>query len=163
MGDMQGKSIAEWKGPMPANMESAAALAMRADRWWKNSITRYVSSLAHRRQSSQRTGGGKEVAASDAEANGKEPAYILVVSHGGLIRVLLQGLLGARKIVCDEGVELDGRMRCPNASVTVIEVEKDGHGTLMAFADTTHLDLELVENNVDVVEDNDNATRARHN
>ena len=53
-------------------------------------------------------------------------------------------------------------MRCPNASVTVIEVEKDGHGTLLAFADTTHLDLELVENNVDVVEDDDNATKPEH-
>ncbi|THG97699.1 hypothetical protein EW026_g4354 [Hermanssonia centrifuga] len=136
MGDMQGVRISEWEGPMPANMEPAADFATRADQWWKKSVQSYVSSVTSRR-------GG---------ATSEGPAHILVVSHGGLIRVLLQGLIGSRHVRCAEGVDV-GRYRCSNASVTVIEVDESGKGTLLLFADTAHLDVELVEGNVDVVDE----------
>ncbi|KAJ3523719.1 hypothetical protein NM688_g8680 [Phlebia brevispora] len=149
MGDMQGKPMSEWHGPLPENVEPAANFAGRADKWWKGVIVRYVNSVGQRR-------GREMLAVGEAERPELDPADILVVSHGGLIRTLVQSLIGSRKVVCAEGVEVDqSRLKCPNASVTVIEVDKAGKGRLVLWADTTHLDVELVENNVDVVEDGD--------
>lgn len=144
MGDMQGKMLSEWKGPLPANMETAADLAARADRWWKSTVLRDV-------------GSSRTQATTALNLASEEPVRLLVVSHGGLIRVLLQGLIGSRKIVCGEGVVLDQHFRCANASVSVIELDdaSKGRGRLVLLADTTHLDVELVDINVDIVEDDE--------
>lgn len=130
MGDMEGKAISAWKGPLPANLESAAAFDARADRWWTENILRYVA----RKDESD------------------EPAHILAVSHGGLMHVLVEGLIGSRKVKVGKGVDM-GRFRFPNASVSVIEVDTNKKGTLVLFTDTTHLEVELVEENVDIVEE----------
>ena len=53
-----------------------------------------------------------------------------------------------------DGMDADQSLfQCANASVTVIELDKSGRGTLVLCADTTHLDSELVEGNVDLVAD----------
>ena len=155
MGDMQGKSIKDWGRPMPANMEPTDVFAGRADGWWERHIVRCVAGL--------REGGGgeegNEGTGSDAADDEKgAPMNILVVSHGGLIRALLSGLLRHEKLVLGEGVGVDvaRRMRCANASITVIEVDASGAGRLVQLADTRHLEVEqLVVGNVDVVEDDD--------
>ena len=139
--------MSEWGRVLPANMEPAAAFVGRADKWWKEHVVDYVSSLGRGRPV---PGGGNEDDRSSSQSS--DPVHILVVSHGGFIRVLVQSLLGSRKVLCGKGVELDGRMRCANASITVIEMESGGKGRLVLFADTTHLDGELVEN-VDIVDD----------
>ena len=100
MGDMEGKEVSAWKGPLPANLEADADFAARADRWWAEHVLQDVS---------------------EATEDGS-PARILVVSHGGLLHVLLQGLMKKRRLVVGKGVGL-GRFRFPNASVSVVEVE----------------------------------------
>lgn len=134
MGDMQGASVAAWRGQaLPANMEPAAVFAQRADRWWKTHVLKLAQSLAGK-------GGDTQ-----------SPAAVLVVSHGGLLHVLLQSLIESRRVALAAGVET-GRYRFSNASVTVVEVEGDGRGTAVLFGDTTHLEDELVEGNADDVE-----------
>ncbi len=144
MGEMQGKLGSAWRGPLPQDMEPAAQLAQRADKWWTGVVVRYAHSVGRRRASPS---GGEN-------AEMPEPAAILVVSHGGLIRALLQGLIGSRKVVWGEGVRPDQSLATSssaNAAVTVIEVGADGKGTLVLFSDTAHLDEELVAN-ADIVE-----------
>lgn len=134
MGDMEGQAIGNWKGSLPANMESSAAFTARADKWWNDTILRYASS-------------------DRAEAKASEgPASVLVVSHGGLMHVMVQSLIERKKLKAAKGVKL-GKFRFPNASVSVIEVDDNKKGTLAMFADTTHLNVELVEGNVDIVDE----------
>ena len=137
MGDMQGVATAEWRGSLPENMEPAAAFVQRADKWWKDNVLRHYCRLTQH-------GHG---AHGSAEQPGKN---ILVVSHGGLMHVLLQNLIESRRVKVGTGVDV-GQYRLSNASVTVIEVERDGKGTLVLFGDTTHLEDELVEGNADDV------------
>ncbi|KIP12346.1 hypothetical protein PHLGIDRAFT_27466 [Phlebiopsis gigantea 11061_1 CR5-6] len=84
--------------------------------------------------------------------DGSDSNYnVLVVSHGGWLHVLLQNLIESRKVKTGKGVDV-GRYKSSNASVTVVEVENSGKGSVVLFADTTHLDDELVESNADIVE-----------
>ena len=160
MGDMQGKSIKDWGRPMPANMEPTDVFAGRADGWWERHIVRCVAGQGGG------GGGGADTGTSTEPdtAEGGAPETILVVSHGGLIRALLSGLLRHGQLVLGEGVEVDTRhMRCANASVTVIEVDRrTGVGRLVQFADTAHLEAgTLVVGNVDVVDDEEESRRIR--
>jgi len=146
MGNMQGQSIAAWRNSeLPANMESAAAFVQRADRWWQDTIVRCAATA-----SAAAASGGMDGGARPEEERSEQ--NVLLVSHGGLIHVMLQNLIESRKLRLAKGVHV-GRYRFPNASVTVVEVGEDGRGTVVLFADTTHLDVELVEGNVDVVEE----------
>jgi 2,3-bisphosphoglycerate-dependent phosphoglycerate mutase len=147
MGDMQGELVQTWRGRLPANVEPVADFVQRADRWWKDTVVRYTaSSLA------AAVKGGSE---GKPETEDREPgtSNVLVVSHGGWMHVLLQNLIESRRVSTAQGVDV-GRYRFPNASVTVIEVEASGKGSLVLFADTTHLDVELVraDTNADDVE-----------
>lgn len=113
----------------------------RADQWWKNTIIRYAASAAP----------------GDADADGGagedcSEKNVLVVSHGGLIHVMLQNLIESRRLRLGANVHV-GRYRFPNASVTVVEMEETGRGTVVLFADTTHLNAELVEDNADIIEE----------
>lgn len=137
MGDMEGKQVSEWQGPLPQNIEPASVFCDRAVKWWNKTVVR-------RAQANR--------AKADSEADAELLHNILVVSHGGLLHVLVQGLIESRKIEVGRGVDT-GRFRFPNASVSVVEVGVNGKGRLSMFADTTHLNVELVENNVDVVEE----------
>lgn len=143
MGSMQGQSVAAWRGGLPADMESAIAFMQRADRWWHETVVRQARAAT--------AGGSVGGGARAAGAAAAEQHNVLVVSHGGLIHVVLQNLVESRKLRLAEGVDV-GRYRVPNASVTVVEVDEGGRGTVLMFADRTHLDVELVEENADVVE-----------
>ncbi|KAI0636623.1 phosphoglycerate mutase-like protein [Trametes polyzona] len=136
MGDWQGANVHN-RGPAPPNLEPVADFAARSVGWWHTTIAR----LAQRKAAAL---------ASSAEGDGAfEPAHVLVVSHGGLIGTLVTSLVGSRELRVAEGVRLT---RCFNASISVVEVEQDGRGVLVSYADTTHLDVGLVQENADVVE-----------
>ena len=75
------------------------------------------------------------------------PAHVLVVSHGGLIGNLVANLVGGRRVRLGPGVVVG---RCFNASISVFELDARGRGELNSYADTTHIDGELVQDNADV-------------
>ncbi|KAI0086218.1 histidine phosphatase superfamily [Irpex rosettiformis] len=98
--------------------------------------------------------------------NENERTNILVVSHGGLMHVLVQGLLSRGQIKFEQSSKLGLLTRhwFPNASVSVIELPVQMHsssddrgvtmgmGTVVLFADTTHLSVEFVNGNADIVD-----------
>ncbi|KAI0782212.1 phosphoglycerate mutase-like protein, partial [Abortiporus biennis] len=131
MGDLQGFRIVDYNG-IPTNVETPNAFSTRAIQWWNRIIQRHVTSLPLQ-------------SPSDPD---RPSTNILVTTHGGLIGVLVQTLLGSRKVRCAHGVQVG---KCMNASITVVDVEKDGKGTLVSFADTTHLAFDLVDVNADVL------------
>lgn len=107
--------------------ERPDAFAARTVKWWNSAIVGRASRLG----------------TTDAET----PVCVLVTTHGGVVGILIETLLGSRKLICDNGVVIT---RCFNASITVIELDEKGKGTLMSYADTTHLDVDFVHTNVDV-------------
>ena len=148
MGDWQGGNIVD-RGDPPANLEPLADLSARCLKWWNECVVRH----AHGHGARARTGlgspsslEGDEEAALEVDPE-LEPEHILVVSHGGLIGTLVKGLLGSRKVRAAEGVVVG---RCFNASISVVELDARGRGVLVSYADTTHIDGELVQENADV-------------
>ena len=169
MGDWQGASIAN-RGRPPANIEPVNDFVSRGMKWWNESIlrhaqrkaselqrTRKVSSAAvhgqndhaHANGSARPQPGGNAELFGDADADLEfEPVHILAVSHGGLIGTLVTNLLGSRKLREGEGVVVG---RCFNASISVVDLYEDGKGVLVSYADTTHLNVDLVvKENADV-------------
>ncbi|OSD08503.1 phosphoglycerate mutase-like protein [Trametes coccinea BRFM310] len=140
MGDWQGKLIGT-RGNPPANLEPIITFMARAMKWWNDTIARHVQ-----RRAAQLKALGPTME-DDQDAREFEPVHILVVSHGGLIGTLVTNLVGSRKVVVAEGVEIG---RCFNASISVVDVEESGKGVLVSYADTTHLNMELLQENADV-------------
>jgi 2,3-bisphosphoglycerate-dependent phosphoglycerate mutase len=140
MGSLQGQAIGRSRQPggLPSDIEPSQAFSTRAHSWWRDTILPYAT---------------KSKSESDPPlADEHEPANILVVSHGGLMHVMVQNLIESRKIKVGKETKFD-KFRFPNASVSVIELERSGKGTLVMFADTTHLDLELVDANADIIDE----------
>lgn len=125
MGDLQGKPYRGHAGGWTEspNMESVADFQTRTIRLWNRLVQRHV--LVKREET---------------------PVNVLVTSHGGFIGVLIESLIGSRKVRCAEGVSIG---RCLNASITVVEVEVSGKGEVSSYADTVHLDVDLVQVNAD--------------
>ncbi|KAL7283673.1 hypothetical protein ACG7TL_003109 [Trametes sanguinea] len=140
MGDWQGKLIGT-RGNPPANLEPIITFMARAMKWWNDTIARHVQ-----RRAAQLKALGPTME-DDQDGREFEPVHILVVSHGGLIGTLVTNLVGSRKVVVAEGVEIG---RCFNASISVVDVEESGKGVLVSYADTTHLNMELLQENADV-------------
>ena len=90
--------------------------------------------------------------AQDAEpGDGEGPTEgrrdVLIVSHGGLIGILLQ-VLRKGTIRVEKGVRVT---KCLNASITVIDVDSaSGKGKIRRYSDVSHLTGPMVEENVDV-------------
>lgn len=114
----------------PKDVEMPGTFSIRVMRWWNLLVQRHVTSVPALL--------GDEV---------PDTRNILVVSHGGTIGLLIEELIGSRKVRRADGIMVG---RCLNASVTVIELERNGKGVLVSYADTTHLDVPLVDVNVDV-------------
>ncbi|KAI0748488.1 phosphoglycerate mutase-like protein [Daedaleopsis nitida] len=166
LGDWQGRSYTN-RGALPENIEPMIDFVSRAVKWWNEAILRHaqrratvLSSSASASPASAQTARGTGLAATAAydgnagqdEEEGAaepefEPVHILVVSHGGLIGSLVTNLIGSRKVHQAEGVVIS---RCFNASISVVELYGDGRGVLVSYADTTHLDVDLVQENADV-------------
>ena len=104
----------------------------RANSWWHEAVAPWITVT--------KVGNGQETA-------GAEPRDVLIVSHGGLIGILLQALRRGT-------VRMDGGVRvtnCVNGSITVIEVDPaTAKGKIVRYADASHLAGPVVEENVDV-------------
>lgn len=131
-GDLQGKSSssAGFRLVVSADetVEPAEVFAARVVGWWKKAIMQRTLALPPR-----------------------EGAHnVLVTSHGGFIGTLVRTLIGSGKARCAPGVVI---ATVPNSSVTIIEVERDGLGTIVQFGDVGHLtqklEEEMMETNVD--------------
>ncbi|KAI0707771.1 phosphoglycerate mutase-like protein [Earliella scabrosa] len=144
MGDWQGESIALRKFP-PANMEPQQDFVARGARWWNEDVLRHAQRKASELDSKLAAAAAAAPAQPEVDF---EPVHILAVSHGGLIGQLVLNLIGSRKLRVAEGVEIT---RCFNASISVIEVYGDRKGLLVSYADTTHLNVDLVQENADVL------------
>ena len=167
MGDWQGASIAN-RGRPPANIEPVNDFVSRGMKWWNESVLRHAQRKASELQRIQKVsstaahgqngrahanGSARPQPGSNAELFADadlefEPVHILAVSHGGLIGTLVTNLLGSRKLREGEGVVVG---RCFNASISVVDLYEDGKGVLVSYADTTHLNVDLVvKENADV-------------
>ncbi|KAI0723888.1 phosphoglycerate mutase-like protein [Cerioporus squamosus] len=166
MGDWQGGSIANRSDP-PANIEPIIDFNARSVKWWNDTVLRHAQHKASELQrkvgktaphaqnghakasnGSARVNGEGLAAEPNTELEDFEPVHILAVSHGGLIGTLVVNLLGSRKLRAGEGVAIG---RCFNASISVVDLYENGKGVLVSYADTTHLNVDLVQDNADVV------------
>lgn len=128
MGSFQGHAWGGSRGFIPKNgerremhePESPEAVRTRAMTWWNETIV------------------------------GTDASNVLIVSHGGWIRLLVQGLLEDRVIHAPLSVTVG---RCLNTGVSIIEIPRErGRGTLVQFGNVVHLreaDVDAVEGNAD--------------
>lgn len=127
MGDMQGRVWGDFQRLISANgerkelrePESPKAVTKRAMAWWNETIV------------------------------GTTASCVLIVSHGGWIRLLVQGLLEDGAIRAARGVTVG---RCLNTGVSVVEVPTErGRGKLLQYGNIVHLrdEVDVVEGNAD--------------
>lgn len=117
----------------PGGMEPVPSMAARANAWWREAVLPWIK--------------GQWDAAELGHEKSQVRRDVLIVSHGGLIGILLQTLCKGTVRV-EKGVRLT---RCLNASITVIEIETgSGKGRVTRFSDVSHLRGSVVEENVDV-------------
>ena len=109
-------------------------MTARANGWWDGAVIPWIKTQGVTKQGS-------------GQGTVGERRDVLIVSHGGLIGVLLHGLREGTVRV-EDGVRLT---KCMNASITVIEVDSaSATGTISRYSDTSHLTGPMVEGNVDV-------------
>jgi broad specificity phosphatase PhoE len=117
-------------------MEPISAMAARANGWWCEAVIPWIKA-----QDAAGPGNGQEMTEGRRD--------VLIVSHGGLIGVLLQALRKGTVRV-EKGV-WPTKCMTMNASITVIEVDSaSATGMISRYSDTSHLAGPLVGENVDV-------------
>jgi len=128
MGDFQGHVWERDRGRIMNNEErreiqepeSPQSVKERAIKWWKETIARTTAS------------------------------YVLIISHGAWIRLLVQGLLGDRSIHAGLGVTVG---RCLNTGVSIVTIPRERRrGELLQYANVAHLsevDVDSAEENGD--------------
>ena len=135
MGELEGEHVGMELGRVPREMEPISRMTERAYAWWREAVVPWIKAW-----DTAELGNGE-----DASMEGRRD--VLIVSHGGLIGVLLQALRKGTVRV-DKGVRLT---KCMNASITVIEVDPaSANGKLTRYSDVSHLAGPMVEENVDV-------------
>lgn len=133
MGELEGLHVDAKLDHAPTGMEPVSSMTARASAWWREAVMPWVK--AH------------WDAAELGHETSQERRDVLIVSHGGLIGILLQALCRGTVRV-EKGVRLT---KCVNASITVIEIEAaSGRGRITKFSDVSHLTVPVVEENVDV-------------
>jgi len=134
MGELEGKHADLVLGRAPRDMEPISRMSERAYAWWREAVVPWIKAWD----------GAEPGNGEDVSMEGRRD--VLIVSHGGLIGVLLQAL---RKGT----VRMDSlrHVKCMNASITVIEVDSvSANGRLTRYSDVSHLTGPMVEENVDV-------------
>jgi probable phosphoglycerate mutase len=128
MGDFQGRVWGKFKGLVPENgeraevrePESPQSVKERAVAWWNETVV------------------------------GTTASYVLIVSHGAWIRLLVQGLLEQEAVRAAHGVTVG---RCLNTGVTIIEIPRErGRGQVLQYGNVVHLreaGADAVEGNAD--------------
>ena len=133
MGELEGRSADAVLGHAPSDVEPVSGMTARANSWWREAVVPWIK--AH------------EASVGDGQRPAEGRRDVLVVSHGGLIGVLLQALRRGTVRV-ENGVRVT---KCMNASITVIEVDPaTARGKIVRCSDTSHLAGPMVEENVDV-------------
>lgn len=133
MGVMQGQPMFKTPAARKAwletdkTIEKTQAFVTRGERWWDSDIITTLSNLETR-----------------------ERAYnILAVTHGGFLSMLVRQLIQAKKLEYAEAVVV---WTCPNASITIVEIDQDCKSTLVQYSGISHLQKGVVEGNADVIE-----------
>jgi broad specificity phosphatase PhoE len=135
MGELEGNHAGLVLGRVPRDVEPVSRMTERAYAWWCEAVVPWIKAWDAAKP------GNNE----DVPMEGRRD--VLIVSHGGLIGVLLQALRKGTVRV-DKGVRLT---RCMNASITVIEVDSaSANGKLTRYSDISHLTGPMVEENADV-------------
>ena len=130
MGDLQGRSwekdrreLLKKRKEDIVEPESPQSVKERAKKWWNETII------------------------------GTTASYVLVVSHGAWIRMLVQGLLEDKSIRAGLGVTVG---RCLNTGVSVVSIPRaeKGSGELLQYGNIAHLrgvdvDMRVAEENGD--------------
>lgn len=133
MGELEGQCADVVLGHAPRDMEPVSRMTARAKSWWSEAVVPWMK--AH------------EASVGDGQGPAEGRRDVLIVSHGGLISILLQALRRGTVRV-DSGVRLT---KCMNASITVIEIDPaTAKGKIVRCSDTSHLAGPMVEENVDV-------------
>jgi broad specificity phosphatase PhoE len=134
MGELEGLHVDVRLGHTPGGMEPIPSMRARAHAWWREAVIPWIKA-----QDAAQLGNGHETSQGRRD--------VLIVSHGGLIGILLQAL-------CKDTVQVGRGVRltkCLNASITVIEVDAaSGKGKITRYSDVAHLTGPVVEENVDV-------------
>jgi len=134
MGELEGRYADVILGRAPRDMEPISGMMARASSWWHEAVIPWIKAQGYAEpENGQETMEGRR--------------DVLVVSHGGLIGVLLQTLRKG-KVRVENGVRLT---KCMNASITIIEVDSSSaKGKITRFSDVSHLAGPMVGENVDV-------------
>lgn len=129
MGDFQGRAWEKDRGQIVKKRkeeivepESPQSVKERAVKWWNETILGTTTA-----------------------------SYVLVVSHGAWIRMLVQGLLEDKSIRAGLGVTVG---RCLNTGVTIVSIPRaeKGRGELLQYGNIAH--LREVDVDTNVVEEN---------
>ena len=116
----------------PMHMEPVSGMTARAYAWWREAVVPWIKS--------------QNAEPGDGQGTTEGRRDVLIVSHGGLIGVLLNALRKGT-VRADRGVRLT---KCMNASITVIEVDSvSAKGNLVRCSDVSHLTGPMMEENVD--------------
>lgn len=115
-----------------STLEAPSTFAKRTVDWWNREVVDWCRSRA-------------ALVTNDY----KGLKDIIAVTHGGFILVLMEMLLGSRKVKLDDGVEVG---QSANTSVTEIDVLANGKGIVRSFGRTDHLDgqTDALGSNADV-------------
>ena len=134
MGELEGLCSGVVLDHVPKGVEPISNMTERANTWWGEAVISWIKA-----QNAAGQGTGQE------SAEGRRD--VLIVSHGGLIGILLHGLRKGT-IRVEKGARLT---KCMNASITVIEIDSvTVKGKIIQYSDTSHLTGPMVEENVDV-------------
>ena len=134
MGELEGQCADVILGRAPREMEPISAMTARANAWWDGAVIPWIKA-----QDVTNQGDGQDTAEGRRD--------VLIVSHGGLIGILLHGLRKGTVRV-EKGARLT---KCMNASITVVEIDSaSGKGGISRYSDVSHLTGPLVEGNADV-------------
>jgi len=129
MGDLQGRSWKKDRGQIVkkgkeeiVEPESPQSVKERAVKWWNETIL------------------------------GTTASYVLIVSHGAWIRLLVQGLLEDNSIRAGLGVTVG---RCLNTGVSIVSIPRAerGRGELLQYGNIGHL-REVDDVDIHVAEEN---------
>lgn len=117
----------------PRHMEPVSRMTARAYAWWREAVVPWIKT--------------QDAEPGDGQGMAEGRRDVLIVSHGGLIGVLLKALC-KETVRADRGVRLT---KCTNASISVIEVDSvSAKGKLTRCSDVSHLTGPMMEENVDV-------------
>ncbi|EEB92724.1 hypothetical protein MPER_08727 [Moniliophthora perniciosa FA553] len=141
LGGLQGKLLSEkraflatFPGGIDPTAEPAEAFAHRALKAWDDHIVPLVSKPIPTTRLVTGVQGG-EYRTKEVQPDRHE---VLVVSHGGFIGALVQNLLLTKRVVpLNESTIWS--WKCYNASITTIDLDKDGKGRLLKYSDISHL------------------------